>query len=98
MNPDQIKSGKPASRGDLIVVPGLAGPGSDLIDEFHASQQPPLNRVPKGILGWCCQPSLDVAPVRRLRIAAAYIPLPSGVHEVVGHPIDPCSPGGITRV
>jgi len=44
--------------------------------ELQAARQPSLSGVAKGILGWCCQPSLKVAAVRRLRIASAHISLP----------------------
>ena len=66
LNPAEINGRKPASRGHVRRGPGLANPGADLIDEVQATQQPSLNGVAKGILGWFCQPSLDVATVRRL--------------------------------
>jgi hypothetical protein len=53
--------------------------------ELQAAQQPSLSGVAKGILGRCCQPSLNVTVVRRLRIAAAPISLPGSVHDREGN-------------
>ncbi len=98
MNPAEINGRKPASCGHALVRLGLASPCADLIDEGQTTQQPAVNRVSKGILRWFCQPPLDVATVRVLRIAAAHISLPGGVYEVVRHPIDSRSPRAIARI
>ena len=44
------------------------------------------------------QPSLDIATVRRLRVASTDISLPGGIYKVIGYPVDTCPPGGIPRV
>ena len=53
---------------------------ADLVDERHTTQQPTVNRVAKRVLLWLVSPTLNVATVRILRIAAAHVSLPGGVY------------------